>query len=74
MAHLKLCKYCKKVYKTVVPHGKVCDKCKLDIAQNKQLIEKQNKPKRDEQKQRHRETIEQMGEIIKEDPFAMIRM
>jgi hypothetical protein len=72
--HLRICKYCNVAFKTPVIHSKVCDICKVKKYQEISLIKKKNRAKTIGEKQIRDEKIKEMEEVIKEDPFAMIRM
>jgi hypothetical protein len=74
VAHLKQCKYCSCVFKSISKHCKVCDTCKKKnhiIAVNKRL---NNLGSSLAQKGDRLDKISDLNEEIKENPFSFIRM
>ena len=72
--HLRYCKRCNVVFKTVIKHCRTCDSCKVKINQEISIKKAQNKAKCARLRAIQEQKIKEIQEAIKEDPFAMIRM
>jgi len=72
--YLRECKYCGVVYKTVLKYSECCETCKNKnrIKVTEEKIKNRSKYKKE--KDKTNKSIENMKEVIKDDPFLMLRM